>query len=158
MLWQLPPQLAATAVLLVSLSVPAFAQEMQWHDEINCGIFGPHEAQIDCPVGQIARCWADGFRGFGFCVAKCECQVGTPPPKITDAEKSCDGNAAGSVSISFDGTKFVVKNIGEKSVGIKFDLNPANPATLSLASGQVDSPKSLGNYITKYVNKCHASY
>lgn len=49
-------------------------------DSIDCGLFGPNHAEIECDATTShAHCWPD-FSLLGYCKAKCTCEAGPPPP------------------------------------------------------------------------------
>lgn len=67
-------------LLAVSLCVLGY-QAVADHGEIDCGWYGPHRAQIECPDPKHAHCWAD-LQGLGYCKAKCTCDA-APNPAAT---------------------------------------------------------------------------
>lgn len=71
---------AACYPIAASLCLLAFEAGAD-HAEIDCGLYGPHRAQVDCPDPKRAHCWAD-LQGLGYCKAKCTCEAAPPPAAL----------------------------------------------------------------------------
>lgn len=68
-----PPSSAATRAAVILDAGPA-------HGSIDCGLYGPHSAEISCSASQHPNCCCDvSFLGWG--IAKCTCDEGAAVAK-----------------------------------------------------------------------------
>ena len=59
--------------------------------------------------------------------------------------EACDGPAGASVTVTSDGEKFTVTNVGKLAVNVVFTAYD-NTYTLTLQPGQSDTPRTSGTF------------
>jgi hypothetical protein len=80
----------AAAIVTLGAGTGAFADLGPSHRAYDCGFWGPHHAEIDCPGGQHAVCGPDAAI-LGWCIARCRCDMDPPraAPPAPVAVRDC---------------------------------------------------------------------